>query len=97
MHVSTSGMLQRQAQVNAPVAQLDRASDYESEGRTFESFRVRQLTEHLQVFIGSVIGALMQPLHTSNIWQTAVSLGLTPCECQSSVRSVAPGGVARGH
>ena len=27
---------------NAPVAQLDRASDYESEGRTFESFRARQ-------------------------------------------------------
>ena len=27
----------------APVAQLDRASDYESEGRTFESFRARQL------------------------------------------------------
>ena len=26
----------------APVAQLDRASDYESEGRTFESFRARQ-------------------------------------------------------
>src|SRR3546814_15259498 len=25
----------------APVAQLDRASDYESEGRTFESFRAR--------------------------------------------------------
>src|SRR3546814_3809407 len=27
----------------APVAQLDRASDYESEGRTFESFRARQI------------------------------------------------------
>jgi hypothetical protein len=28
---------------NAPVARLDRASeDYESEGRTFESFRARQ-------------------------------------------------------
>jgi hypothetical protein len=26
---------------HAPVAQLDRASDYESEGRTFESFRAR--------------------------------------------------------
>ena len=26
----------------APVAQLDRASDYESEGRMFESCRVRQ-------------------------------------------------------
>ena len=26
----------------APVAQLDRASDYESEGRTFESFRAHQ-------------------------------------------------------
>src|SRR6202012_973487 len=26
---------------DAPVAQLDRASDYESEGRTFESFRAR--------------------------------------------------------
>ena len=32
----------------APVAQLDRASDYESEGRTFESFRARHfpLTEN---------------------------------------------------
>jgi hypothetical protein len=29
---------------NAPVAQLDRASDYESEGRTFESFRARHST-----------------------------------------------------
>src|SRR5688572_13800149 len=28
----------------APVAQLDRASDYESEGRTFESFRARQFS-----------------------------------------------------
>ncbi|VWX48741.1 hypothetical protein NOVOSPHI9U_20077 [Novosphingobium sp. 9U] len=28
---------------NAPVAQLDRASDYESEGRTFESFRAHQI------------------------------------------------------
>jgi hypothetical protein len=27
--------------LEAPVAQLDRASDYESEGRTFESFRAR--------------------------------------------------------
>jgi hypothetical protein len=71
--------------------------DYESEGRTFESFRVRQLTDHLQVFIGWLSCALMQPLHTPNNWQTAVALGLTPCECQSSVRSVAPGGVARGH
>lgn len=30
---------------NAPVAQLDRASDYESEGRTFESFRARHLRQ----------------------------------------------------
>jgi hypothetical protein len=29
---------------NAPVAQLDRASDYESEGRTFESFRARHFS-----------------------------------------------------
>ena len=28
---------------NAPVAQLDRASDYESEGQRFESFRARHL------------------------------------------------------
>ena len=28
---------------NAPVAQLDRVSDYESEGRRFESFRARHL------------------------------------------------------
>ena len=30
---------------NAPVAQLDRASDYESEGRTFESFRARHFPQ----------------------------------------------------
>ena len=30
--------------VHAPVAQLDRASDYESEGRTFESFRARHFS-----------------------------------------------------
>src|SRR5438045_4678288 len=30
----------------APVAQLDRASDYESEGRTFESFRARHFLHH---------------------------------------------------
>jgi hypothetical protein len=29
----------------APVAQLDRASDYESEGRTFESFRARHFLQ----------------------------------------------------
>ena len=31
---------------NAPVAQLDRASDYESEGRTFESFRAHHSPYH---------------------------------------------------
>ena len=31
----------------APVAQLDRASDYESEGRTFESFRARHSLQAL--------------------------------------------------
>jgi hypothetical protein len=29
---------------NAPVAQLDRAPDYESGGRRFESFRARQIS-----------------------------------------------------
>ncbi len=32
----------------APVAQLDRASDYESEGRAFESLRARHLCTHLR-------------------------------------------------
>src|SRR5579862_7600610 len=34
---------------HAPVAQLDRASDYESEGRTFESFRARHSLPRLRV------------------------------------------------
>ncbi len=34
----------------APVAQLDRASDYESEGRTFESFRARHFFHTNQFF-----------------------------------------------
>ena len=33
---------------DAPVAQLDRASDYESEGRTFESFRARHFSQVLR-------------------------------------------------
>ena len=42
---------------NAPVAQLDRASDYESEGRAFESLRVRHI---LQLVIAlSAIQALI--------------------------------------
>ena len=48
---ATRGCTQRrlplEAHPNAPVAQLDRASDYESEGRTFESFRARQTFKHL--------------------------------------------------
>ena len=32
----------------APVAQLDRASDYESEGRTFESFRARHFVPNME-------------------------------------------------
>src|SRR5262249_32049563 len=35
---------------HAPVAQLDRASDYESEGRTFESFRARHLRTKPRTF-----------------------------------------------
>jgi hypothetical protein len=41
------GLLARDDSENAPVAQLDRASDYESEGRTFESFRARHYTSGL--------------------------------------------------
>ena len=35
---------------NAPVAQLDRASDSDSEGRWFESSRARQKTSHTAMF-----------------------------------------------
>ena len=40
-HLS-AGFEARRRQENAPVAQLDRAPDYESGGRGFESFPVRQ-------------------------------------------------------
>ena len=36
---------------HAPVAQLDRASDYESEGRTFESFRARHFSSFSHLVI----------------------------------------------
>ena len=38
----------------APVAQLDRASDYESEGRAFESLRARQFFNGLVVAMRSI-------------------------------------------
>ena len=34
---------------HAPVAQLDRASDYESEGQRFESFRARHFFFHILI------------------------------------------------
>ena len=43
-HTASAGVAQKCLAKNAPVAQLDRASDYESEGRTFESFRARQIS-----------------------------------------------------
>src|SRR5262245_23543186 len=42
---------------NAPVAQLDRASDYESEGRTFESFRARHCSCHQPLVLSFAIVA----------------------------------------
>src|SRR5579871_3873418 len=42
-----SGFMVRGRRECAPVAQLDRASDYESEGRTFESFRARHFGTEL--------------------------------------------------
>ena len=54
---------------NAPVAQLDRASDYESEGRTFESFRARHIPLNLPWLRTSnasgVTAALLSALHRS--------------------------------
>ena len=42
---------QRAAPRQAPVAQLDRAPDYESGGQRFESFRVRHIFYYVIVFI----------------------------------------------
>jgi hypothetical protein len=41
MAYGIGGLCPEMLREKAPVAQLDRASDYESEGRTFESFRAR--------------------------------------------------------
>ena len=40
-HIEKIGVSHGPSLSDAPLAQLDRASDYESEGRTFESSRVR--------------------------------------------------------
>ena len=42
--------MSRKVNHHAPVAQLDRASDYESEGRAFESLRVRHLLPNVTGF-----------------------------------------------
>ncbi len=39
----------------APLAQLDRASDYESEGREFESLRARHLFSHLPFLLAACL------------------------------------------
>jgi hypothetical protein len=44
MHAASPGIAPSQPKTNAPVAQLDRALDYESRGQEFESLRARQFT-----------------------------------------------------
>src|ERR1700730_16406960 len=45
MHAASAGLsAPRRSAKNAPVAQLDRALDYESRGQEFESLRARHLT-----------------------------------------------------
>ena len=51
------------ADFQAPVAQLDRASDYESEGRTFESFRARQFSKaDKMIWLQRSVGAGLRPI-----------------------------------
>jgi hypothetical protein len=41
LHAASPGIAPSQPKTNAPVAQLDRALDYESRGQEFESLRAR--------------------------------------------------------
>ena len=45
LHFWVWKITKRNFKTNAPVAQLDRAIDYESIGRAFESLRVRHLSQ----------------------------------------------------
>src|SRR6202163_3836586 len=47
MHAASAGPASRMPAKNAPVAQLDRALDYESRGQEFESLRARHLINDL--------------------------------------------------
>ena len=62
----------------APVAQLDRVPDYESGGRTFESYRARHIQKSLTLWVGlccirwsySIFGVLrgqLKPFSSSSI------------------------------
>ena len=46
----------------APVAQLDRVPDYESGGRTFESYRARHIQKSLILWMGLFCIRLTQPI-----------------------------------
>ena len=66
----------RKTRLCAPVAQLDRASDYESEGRAFESLRAHQLNPavHRGVFLwarANVAGRKTQtaPISAPSRWE----------------------------
>jgi hypothetical protein len=48
-HVTPTGFVLRRPR-HAPVAQLDRARDYESRGQRFESFRARHFRKKLRTF-----------------------------------------------
>jgi hypothetical protein len=51
MHAASAGLgAPRRPAKNAPVAQLDRALDYESRGQEFESLRARQKLNKYRAF-----------------------------------------------
>ena len=68
---SNPSLSARISKLRAPVAQLDRASDYESVGRGFESLRARQIIKRAPFFWGPFLIAF-QPTPT-RLPQTAPS------------------------
>ena len=62
-HNSTFTLLMVQSSLNGPIAQLDRASDFESEGWAFESLWDHQISANAQFGAGARIQHLLLTFH----------------------------------
>src|SRR6202451_495855 len=86
---ATSAIIEKVSVMSAPLAQLDRASGYEPEGREFESLRAHHLFNHLRAVQSKELTncPLSVPV-LKNAYSSVPSCYSMPADCRGAAASL---------